>query len=262
MRITVVGAGVVGSSVAILAREAGHDVTVVADPARPPASWAALCVFKPGWQRGADRDAAEWTLTYYRERGMLTSEQVQWTSYRRADGPQLRDGYYAIDPVAPLVDPDVVGSWPDVNPPADVVVLCRGAYSDRGGKRAYGTTSIYRAFAHPPIRGHEDRPRNALYAVSHDGRTVRFGSSVATDERDALTRQIRDEGKAMSAGILPHGQPERVTAVRLMPDPHTRPLPIVPLADGIWAIEGAGRVGYSLAPARAREFLLTIGALA
>ena len=261
MKITVVGAGVVGSSVAILAREAGHHVNVIADPDRPPASWAALCVFKPGWQRGADRDAADWTLTYYRERGMLTSEQVAWTSYRRPDGPQLRDGYYAIDPVAPLVTPDVHGIWPNVNPVSDVVVLCRGAYSDRGGKRAYGTTSIYRAPGHAPIRGHEDRPRNALYAVSHDGHTVRFGSSVATDERDALTRQIRDEGKADAAQILPDGEPERVTAVRLMPEPDQRPLPITRVAEGVWTIEGAGRVGYSLAPARAREFLFTIGAL-
>lgn len=261
MRITVVGAGVVGSSVAILAREAGHDVTVIADPARPPASWAALCVFKPAWQRGADRDAAEWTLSYYRQRGMLTSESVSWTSYRRPDGPQLRDGYYAIDPAAPLIAPDLAGQWPDVDPPSDVVALCRGAYSPSPGTRAYGVTSIWKQPGYPASRGHEDRPRNALYAVSHDGQTVRFGSSVARDSRDAYLRQIRDEGKAGDVGILPPGEPERIQGVRFMPDPAGRPLNVRMMTDDLWTIEGAGRVGYSLAPARAHEFLQRIGAI-
>jgi len=260
VRLTVVGAGVVGSSVAILARESGHDVTVIADPDRPPASWAALCVFKPAWQRGPDRDAAEWTLGYYRERGMLTTGQVSWTSYRRPDGPQLRDGYYAVDPTAPLVVPDVAGQWPDVDLTADVTVLCRGAYSDAPGSRAHGVTSVWQDGTRPASRGHEDRPRNALYAVSHDGRTVRFGSSVARDARDALTRQIRDEAKASAVGIIPEGTPERIAGVRLMPEPGQRPLQIVQHGASVWSIEGAGRVGYSLAPARADEFLRTIGA--
>lgn len=259
MRINVVGAGIVGSSVATLAREAGHDVTVIAHPDYQPASYAALCVLKAEWQKGPERAAVDFTLEYYRQRGMITTSTIQQTSYRRKDRTiQTRDGYYAVAAEAPLVPPDVYGEWPYVGGDADITVLARGAYSDAPGVRAYGVTSLYPNDKPHHLSGHEDRPRNTMFAVSHDLNVLRFGSSVAKDLTEAYKRQQRDEQKAVEAGLVPDIEPKRIDGVRLMPESKDQPLPLRKIAANMYSIEGAGRVGYSLAPARAALLLSVI----
>lgn len=251
MRLVVVGAGIGGSSIARRAMERGHDVTVVSDGDRPPASRAALCVVRPSWFRDGPRRECEASLAWYAEHGWLTSTVARVSTYRR-DGVEQRAGFYSLDPRNPLVTRWIEGVWPDDCDPDWATVLCRGAYSPSSWKRAHGVTTIYRDYAEQRVVAHEDRPRNMLYAANHDGFTLRFGSSKGANDEVALDRQMRDEGKAATAGLLPADAPiERVFGVRLMPPSVDHAGLLVRLADRLWSFEGFGRIGYSLAPARA-----------
>jgi hypothetical protein len=249
MKILVVGAGIAGSSFARFATDAGAVVTVVADSGRPAASAAALCVTRPGWFTGTDRVDCEWTLDWYRNHGWLTDGSATYGSYR-TNRTETRTGYYAIDPVSPLVVPDVIDDWRNLRDDYDLRVLARGAYGDGDGHRVHGATAIVAGCGRPPVAAYHDRPRSVMFAVSHDGRTVRTGSSKAPNREQAILRQQRDYEKAVMLGLVDLGDASMVTGVRLMPSPASTPGTPRWLDRRTVAVEGFGRVGYSLAPAR------------
>lgn len=277
VRLLIVGRGIAGSMLARHAVARGHDVTVVADPSLPPASLAALCVVRPDWfaTGSQDRADADWSLAWYQERNMVTSSQVRWSSFRGYGSARYRAGFYAVDPVTPLVThlnpcPLVKGSF--FGSPAgwvvefaggfqqtftdstrddfDAVALCLGSHSDRDAPRSWGATTEWEHDGFPGIMAFEDRPRNAMYSVSHYGTTVRFGSSKAPSQTEAVDRQRRDEAVAVAAAIVPQGDPARRIGCRLMPGKGEQPGLIRRLDGNVWACDGFGRVGYSLAPAR------------
>lgn len=275
LNLLIVGRGIAGSMLAHHAIDRGHKPTVVAPPDRPPASAAALCIVRPDWfpAGSPSRDDADWSLAWYERRDMVTVSQARWTTFRGGE-PRLRDGFYAVDPARVLlVDQEVVsaefvarpGVWSvehlsgfqecltDSNSEDyDAVVLCLGSGSDREGQRSWGATTVWDVdLDGPVIAGHEDRPRNALYSVSHTGRQLRFGSSKAPTEGEALDRQVLSEMVAHRVGIVPAGaSTERVVGCRLMPARNETPGLIRRVSDRVWACDGFGRVGFSLAPAR------------
>lgn len=261
MRFLVVGAGIAGSSFARIAREDGHSVTVVADPNRKRASEAALCVVKPSWFKDEYRKEAEWSLTWYRKHGWVTSEEAEYKSHLRP-GLEMRKGYFGIDPIGPLVDPDETLEWTDTHPindAHDYTVVCRGAYSNLTWKRLWGTTSVYRRPGPVMSRAFNDRPRSVIFNCSHDGQTLRFGSSRAPSENEALEKQRNDERKAASQGFVPTEPADYyVHGVRLMPPTLKDAGLIRELGPKTAAVEGFGRVGYSLAPARMNELYTKI----
>lgn len=261
MNFLVIGAGIAGSSFARIARENGHRVVVAADNTKQRSSEAALCVVKPSWFKDEYRKEAEWSLAYYRRHGWITSEEAEYKSHLR-DGLEIRKGYYGIDPIAPLVEPDIELDWSlehPINGDYDHTVVCRGAYSDLNWKRLWGTTSVYRQAGPIISRAFNDRPRSVIFNCSHDGQTLRFGSSRAKTEREALEKQTDDERKAANAGFIPTRKPDfYVHGVRLMPPTLKDAGLIRSLTAKATAVEGFGRVGYSLAPARMNEVFVRI----
>ncbi len=254
MRVLVVGNGIAGSSFTRLARGAGLDVTVCANSTRRRASIAALCVTRPSWFTGATRRECEWVIDWYRSHGWLTTSEAHYSSYR-LENPEVRPDYFSLDPAKPLVDADVDCDWGDLTGVYDLTVLARGAGSDLDWRRQYGSTTISDLRGAPPIAAYHDRPRSVMFACSNDNKTVRFGSSKATNEATAIERQQRDYEKAVALGLVTPGNTSMITGVRLMPPKGT------PAGSPRWltpttvAVEGFGRVGYSLAPARMKQLL-------
>lgn len=253
MKFLVVGAGIAGSSFARLAHADGHDVTVVASATKQPASRAALCVVKPSWFKGEYRNEAEWSIGWYRDNGWLTAEQANYRSHRH-DRNETRGGYFAIDALAPLVEPTIYDEWnyeSALNDEHDHVIVCRGAHSDSTWQRLYGATSIMRSNGVVATWAYNDRPRSVLFACSHDGETLRFGSSKAKTIEKALDAQRKEEHKALEANFIPQDAGRYyITGVRLVAptlDEAGKPRAI---STNMTAVEGFGRVGYSLAPAR------------
>lgn len=280
MRFLVVGRGIAGSSFARHAIERGHEVAVVADPDRNTASLAALCVVRADWFKGAQHGEAEWSIDWYRRNGWVTTERMRWRTYRNGVERE-RDGFVAIDPLGPLVtaavcplrrgewvaDDSATGivRWRDNGPegfggPLDAIVLCRGSYSDLDWPRRWGATCVWHDGEASDMAAYEDRPRNALYTVTHDDGQQRFGSSIAKDAPEAVNRQINDVIKANTLGLVPPANEisVTVTGVRLMPPKGVEPGLVRRLSRVLWAVEGFGRVGFSLAPARTYNLLRAI----
>lgn len=256
MRLTVVGAGIAGSCLARHARDRGHEVTVVADPGLRPASHAALCVIRPQWFEGRDSERCDWAVDWYRSHGWALSDNVMWRTSR---GWDHRDGYYTIDPLAPLVAADRLTAWhPDAGPRPDVTVLCRGAQSDLNWRRRHGHTLSTEGTLPSQTVAHLVSPRNVMFATQ-SGPLIRFGSSVAPDRETSGERAARDLAKMINAGAIPNLSEWRVThGVRLMPPTLASAGSLRRLDLRVWAIEGFGRVGYSLAPSKTLESLLEI----
>lgn len=259
MRLLIVGAGIAGSALARLARASGHHVTVLADPDKPRASEAAVCVLRPEWFAGDLRYAAQWTLTWYQQQGWLAAGSTVAHTYR-SDRVLRRSGYWTIDPALPLVEPDELGEWNGGRRGVDATVLCRGAAgSDLPWKRLAGATLIAARPGPVGLASLEERPRFTTFAFS-TGTELRFGSSSAADPDVAVERLLASEQRARAVGILPAGPARRITGLRLMPPTVAETGRPRRLAEGLWAMEGFGRVGYSLAPFLASRLLRQIEA--
>lgn len=226
----------------------------------PPASRAALCVSKPSWFAGDRRADAEWTMRYYADRGWLVATSATYRTHARP-GSETRSGYYTIDPHSCLVEPDDRRRWTGDDVDHDVTVLCRGSGSDLPWRRLWGATSVWRSDDRPAetVALH-DRPRSVIFACSFSSAT-RFGSSRAPDETMAVERQLRDTERAHALGLVPSPTPDTLqTGARLMPPTVADAGLVRRLGERLYALEGFGRIGYSIAPARAEALLRSIGA--
>lgn len=264
MRLLIVGRGIAGSSLARHAVERGHDVTIIADPDHNTASLAALCIVRADWFTDGPRDDALWSIEWYRKLGAITSESMNWRTYRKP-GDRQRDGFVAINPLVPLVEtPEfevLRATWPIFDAdPYDATVLCRGSGSDLDWKRRWGATSRWRSDIEAGMAAYEDRPRNALYVVSHGNGELRFGSSIANDPAAAVNRQIEAVITANALRLVPPANEIALTTtgIRLMPPKGVEAGLVRRLSGATWACEGFGRVGFSLAPARTYRLLRAI----
>lgn len=255
MKILVVGNGIAGSCVARRAQQAGHRVVVTADPARPAAARAALCVVRPSWFSGVERKAVWEALAWYDDQKAISSGIADYSAYNTGKR-ERRNGYFAIDPAKVLVEPDIDDWYVERPEGYDAVVLCLGAHADVPWKRTWGITTVVQAEG-PALRAHFARPREVLFAVSHDRRHVRFGSAVGNTEAQARFRQGMMEDRARAAGMLPEGPTTRIHGVRLMPPSQVGP--IENPEPGLWTLHGFGRVGFSFAPSRADELVSKLG---
>jgi hypothetical protein len=249
MRVAVIGAGIGGSMVAHFARQAGHDVTVMASPDHRPASQAALCVVSPKWFKGQGRTDAYFALDTYSQLGAISADVALYERYDRS-GESVRQGeFFAVDPHRVLVEPDTPWTWEGERPNSfDAVVLCLGAAGPSPGERTWGVTTLVHG-DEPGMYCRLAAPRQLLFSVNHDGVWNRLGSSVAPTEALARKRQAQILDKLpVAEGLLRH-----IVAQRLMPE--SEPGVIRHLEDGLWSLDGFGRVGYSLAPARARQLV-------
>lgn len=260
MNVIVIGAGIGGSSVAHVAREAGHEVTVVADPSVEPASHAAVCVIRPTWLDRQDAVDCQWSLGWYEQHGWLAAAEGETHNHQRGTEPRVQRGWYAVHPLAPLVDIDipatVVGvgdGWVELADgyglEADAVVDCRGINGATPGKALWGATFVAQVECERKVVNHVLRPRYALCTAGY-GDELRAGSSKANDRATAVERLHRE-----MSPLLPDADWSIVANMRLMP-PNGRQAGIVDrTGERTWSIGSFGRVGYSVAPARARDLV-------
>lgn len=251
MKLLVVGNGIAGSCVAHQASREGHQVTVMADPARPPAARAALCVVRPSWFSGVERHLVWEALSWYEDIKAITSGLADYSAYNSSKR-ERRNGYFAIDPSRVLIEPDIAETYVSRPEGYDAVALCLGAYADVPWKRTWGVTTVVDAEG-PALRAHFARPREVLFAVCHDRRRVRFGSAVGNTESQARFRHGMMEDRARAIGMLPEGTTTRIIGQRLMPQGQIGP--VENPEPGVWSLHGFGRVGFSFAPTRAAELV-------
>lgn len=245
--LVVVGNGVAGSSVARAARERGLSVLVVGNGA-PAASSAALCVVRPAWLPREARPDVAAAVAAYEAVGAIVAATADVSSWVNPE-PETRGGWWAVDPARWTVPLDEAATWPEV-PEARATVVCLGAAGDRAGTRRWGATAVHRAvtLTGPIVRAHASRPRRVETAV-RVGRTWRVGSTVAPTEAVAVDRL----GALVAASpVLDRlGDPlDVVTGLRLYADDGSRLRRR--LGPTTWALDGFGRLGFSLAPAAAR----------
>jgi hypothetical protein len=252
--ITVIGAGIAGSALTRIARDRGHRVKLVSQG--PPASAAALAAARLTWTD--EKERAAWSLGWYDEHGWLVSGNA------RVIGQNLKEraetGWWLIDPLGPLVEPDEVrpASLEELLSPN--TVLATGAPTS--GRINYGATAVAPAIAGLPALQVAHLRAYHSVLVGTCGGFTRVGSSKGTTQVDADRRLFELLAAAEQRGLVPRDG-VRWTVLR-----GRRALPGEPRVSRIrnsrirnlWTMGNYGRLGYSLAPADARDILDTMEA--
>lgn len=279
MNIVVVGAGIAGSCLAHQARERGHTVTVCDGKAAGAASRCALALTRTAWWPEQQRPAVVGALDWYRQRDWLAQESARVHDVlhgRIVD----QDDHYLIDPLAPLVKPDIPGhvsaigttpgeagvnvsieDWGAV--PADAVVVAAGSHSPAfppapaEAVLSYGGTWVADGNhlhdpAGPALRMLRLSNR-CSYTAAYVGGQTRVGSSRNTTAKAAHTSARTILARMIEHGIVDSEAPWRYasgTRYTLPTAEHIRRL-----GPRVWLLAGFGRGGYITAPTAARTLL-------
>lgn len=253
MDLIVVGAGVAGSVLTSMARLQGLEVLLIdADPRQAGSRWA-LAALRKGW----DSDTQE-ALDWYSLNGELSQPDTLVTDYMGRK--KLQRDWYFVDPRDVLQPPDVeayVSSWGSGYVRTDggkyearrVVVAFNEAQHESWGCTAY---SVDARVLEAEARHHWLRPFHGITVVTGRDGTVRLGSSVASSRAAAEERTRRMVREATELGLVSSGTWTYGSGKR-----HGRTQP--ESYGGVTFLGGSARLGFTLAPARARAVLQDIG---
>lgn len=264
--LIVIGAGIAGSSAARVARDLGWTATVIDPAPERAASRAALATIRPSWFDKAGRAAAARSWEWYDRWGAAITQTATVTDWRNPD-PKRQTGWWMVDPILPLVTPDVRDIVADVRDravtlsnghvlTADAVLQATGATTlPPGSTPLPGATLVSRnARLHGgPLRIHHLRPYHTL-TVGQIGETVRLGSSAHRDQTRASEEVGHMLHAAEQAGIVdPGAEWHLVTGTRARQPRNTPILPEPGNPNGV--IGALARSGYALAPDAAHVWL-------
>lgn len=267
MKILIVGNGVAGSSLARVARERHHDVTVVNEGT--PDSLVAAAILRSGYHRKHPEEL-EWfhrSLAAYARWGVPLVQGGKVSNYRTPQKPPRDDDdWYLLDPAAPLVPADITGRAEKVDGktlvngrevPADLTLWCVGARNGVGGT-TYGVTWLHRdpaVLAEPgALRLHHFAPYKTI-AAGVAGEFVRLGSSSANNLDKAREQGRRMLHTAHEVGVVRSLDGwEAIEGKRCKAPEMVRELPA-----GDVGMSGLHRTGYALAPALAEDTLSNLG---
>lgn len=277
MKLIVVGAGIAGSCVARHARARGHYVIVVDRDRSQAASNAALCVARRSWFKGWERDRLDYALAWYLSHGWLEAQGALVTNMKGETSEQ--HDWSLINPHGPLVEPDIQADvqavhhddgtvvFSDGDLRADAVIVTAGIDSNRFALDEPDTPLWGVTWVCPldgtnglvddvPIRVVHTGPYRSLIGARVGG-IAKLGSSRATTPERA--REIAGVmfTQAMQRGLIkggPWSTIEGCRAVAAEPGAPRR------LGAKTWRLSGFGRVGYSQAPARARDLVRVVEA--
>jgi hypothetical protein len=269
VRLIVVGAGIGGSALARVARARGHEVTLIAQPDNPH-SLAATAVLRRAYHKGEEAWTWDGSLKFYQDWGIPLVSGGQVTNYRTPDAPpRLDKDWHLIDPVAPLVRPDVHGHVPSVPTgptvslsdgrsfDGDVVVLTPG----HGPLSPSGHVTFGVTWAHPDpgvlthqegVRVHHWAPYKSIVAGTVAG-SARLGSSSASTAKAAYEQAQNLLALSWDIGMINSVKGWTAQAgIRLQTREHHHHV-----ADRVFWFGGFHRTGYALAPSLAHQ-LITI----
>ena len=257
MDLIVIGAGVAGSVLTSMARLQGLETLLIdADPQQAGSRWA-LAALRKSWD-AATQEALDW----YSLNGGLSNPDTLVTDYMGRK--KLQRDWYFVDPRDVLTKPDVE-AW--VTSVARGVAFTDGgryearrvvvAHNDGDTVESWGCTA-YSADAtvlEAEARHHWLRPFHGITVVRSTDGLVRLGSSVAPSRAaaEARTRRMVQEATELglvSTGTWTYGAGRRYG--RSSPESY----------GGVSYLGGSARLGFTLAPARARAFLHDIGVAA
>jgi FAD dependent oxidoreductase len=271
MKIVVVGAGIAGSIFTRFAREAGHEVVVVA-PDDKPDSLAATAILRKGYHAGKPEQIAAWEFAVetYERLGLELKRGAMTSGFRRLGSAETPDSdWLLIDPAAPLVVPDVKrtvvtvkggNAWTGPEDrdrlAGDAVVAACGATGALApsGKVTWGVTWLHAdgALREPQhIRVYQYAPYRTLMGGVAGGQ-ARVGSSSAATREKAVEQGKKMLDMAWHLGWLTtRDNWEMRLGARLKSDR----LWWRDEESECWRLGGFHRTGYALAPAAARDLL-------
>jgi hypothetical protein len=281
--LVVVGAGIAGSCVATVAREAGLRVVVVDAP--PPHGFVSGSRAAMGLMRNirllSPKQSArsDKSVQWYKDHDLLLTDSAFYTSYKYPQ-PKWVDRYYLADVSNSLVIPDhvdavvrasgagVVAVTNTIYPARLGVVICAGPQAPLLGGPAFDHTTIGATFIGPPengvsLRVHRYTQYNCI-SLTREPHCTRLGSSsVTVPKSDAPHIKVRHPVDALQTLMKKVGQEFADPARRATPligmRAHDKDLladyePIW-LDDRLVRFAGLGKLGYSLAPAVAMEIV-------
>lgn len=255
MDLTIVGNGVGGSSLARLARAAGHNVMLIGGQAS--ASQAALAVVKASYlEAEADgTEAVRFALERYADAGCEIHMGAMVSSKSKPEA-KLEGDWYAINPTPFLLKPDfhsaeIPAGWKDKE--TEVTIHATGA-AGLEGKRSFGVTwynADPRALTVDGLNVHRYAPYRSADAVRYRTGGCRLGSSSSASLAGARTAATRIFDEAQQRGWI--GTTSgwlALVGVRVK-----RQAISEEVAPGVYAFGGFHRSGWSLAPLRAAQLL-------
>ena len=253
--LIVVGAGVVGSVLTSMARLQGLNVLLVSEG--QPSSAAALAVLRRSWTQRETDEALSW---YELNGGVRHGATVSWAA--RPD-VKWQDDWHLVDPKDVLLQPDLNASVRSfhgggivtasgAHERATQVVVSKPVWST-DTPASYGATAVSRDVTLTGegwLRVHWLRPYHAIMAAQTGGE-LRVGSSVSDSPVGAGLRVMQMVEQLAAAGVISsregpwevrHGSRHAVTLPVQQPD-------------GTILLGGFGRLGYTCAPALAKQLL-------
>ncbi|WP_341868246.1 FAD/NAD(P)-binding protein [Streptomyces africanus] len=264
----VAGAGIAGSCVARALRERGHDVTVADGYSQSAASRCAFAFTRTAWWTGDQRTDVRAALAWYGRHGWLVDDSAEVKDLRR--GRTVRQGdHYLVDPLGPLVDPDVaqhVTAWKGAGhvvavtladgtrTETDALVLST-ARSATGASRALTYGGVWEApgrhLAGPGPLALLRVTDRLSHTAAWDGTFTRVGASKASTASGARQRAERILSRMCHEGLVdPEAPWVYREGVRYTPPAGPAACEVEPR---VWALTGFGRSGYSTAPAAAQR---------
>lgn len=267
--VIIIGAGIAGSVMAHEARARGLAALVFDPSPETAASRAALALGRDGWHKGEQRERAAWSVRWYLARGWASYPATSVSNTKQ--GAKAASGYYLIDPIKPLVEPNVFTAAHVTE--RGTVVARDEEYVSRltvvaAGPRTWGLLGLSAApiqwghtlisdtvTAAAPLSVFNYAPYRGLTVARVNG-SVRVGSSVSKTYEGSQQQIWELWRMAQQQGLFAPSRPKdwtEIAGVRAMHNEETgKPIWAKP---NVVAFAGFGRCGYTLAPSRASEVL-------
>ena len=284
--IVVVGAGIAGTCVATVAREAGLRAIVIDTP--PPkgfvsGSRAAIGIMRVAWMKTPRQKArCRRSIQWYKDHGLLLGTTAEVSTYTKAQPRTVAD-YFQVDVANALITPDYTelvtraneyGVFTDTGlmyPASLAVVICAGPQSPMFGGPQFDHNTIGATFIGPPepgsgLRVHRYTPYKCL-AISREAHCTRLGSSTVhvpySNEPHIKGQHPVDSLQQLMRRCGPEfADPTRRATPLIGMRAHDKNLTDdynpVWLNDRLVRFAGLGKLGYSLAPAVAEEIVTAL----
>lgn len=270
MKVTIAGSGIAGSTLALMLRSRGHEVTVLDPWPRRGASHCAYAYLRSAWFKGEDKRRVRESLDYYERNGWIVTRKAYVHDLMR-DRYVKQTDHVLVHPSRPLIQPDILwglDSYADdsltgvqlrvFGQPgvlyADHLVLACGDGMRRWtrGTPVYGGVfecETYRMSTPLRLLRITDR---LTHVAADDGTVVRTAASKGHTPEQARQKSEKILNRMFDEGMVSVTRRWTYRAgARWVPEGGTPTAG--QLSEHVWALTGFHRNGYALAPSYARD---------